>query len=326
MSLPRRGRDVQSRVMILLLLASGMLAQVTRLDPALDALIPADAKVEKLGGGLKFTEGPVWLRDGSLLFSDVRDNAIFRWTEKEGVKEFLRPSGYTGTTPGITGSNGLTLDRRGRLHIAEHGDRRITRFEKGAKTVVVDRFEGKRFSSPNDLVFRRDGSLYFTDPPYGLPKQDEDPGKEIAFNGVYRLKGGQVTVLVKDLTRPNGLAFSPDEKALYVANSDAKRKLWMRYDVAPDGTLANGRVLLDVTAETAEGLPDGLKVDRQGNVWATGPGGVWIISPAGKVLGKIVAPEVPANVGWGGADGKTLFLTARTGLYRIRTTVGGLKP
>jgi len=209
----------------------------------------------------------------------------------------------------------------GSVWMVQHTNRQIVRIAPDRTlTPMVSKFEGKRFNSPNDLVFAKDGSLYFTDPPYGLLKQDEDPAKEIRFNGVYRFANGRVQALVRDLNRPNGLAFSPDFKVLYVNNSDPAKNLVMRYDVAADGTLSGGRVFADLTSKI-DGLADGLKVDAQGNVYTTGPGGVWILSPAGKHLGTIAPPEVPANCGWGD-DGKTLYMTAVTGIYRIRTLVG----
>jgi len=304
--------------------------RIHRADPALDEIVPPAAVIEKVAEGFGFTEGPVWLPDGSLLFSDIPNNTIFRWTPEGKVTIFRKPSGYDGTEapPGaFIGSNGLTLDRQGRLVICEHGNRRITRLDKDGKlTVLADRFEGKRLNSPNDAVFKSDGALYFTDPPYGLVKQDDDPAKQLPFSGIYRLAGGKLQLLSKDLTRPNGLAFSPDEKYLYVANSDAKRKIWMRFEVRPDGALGASRVFYDVTSESAPGLPDGLKVDRKGNVYATGPGGVWIFSPEGKHLGTIQPPEVPANCAWGDKDARTLYMTARTGLYRIRLSIEGIRP
>ncbi len=326
-----------ARTLCLLLLAIALAGEaqtgagrIRRLDPALDAIVPPNAVIEKVAGGFAFTEGPVWLPDGSLLFSDIPNNAIHRWTPDGKVTVFRKPSGYDGTDapPGASlGSNGLTLDRQGRLVICEHGNRRVTRLEKdGRLTVLADRFEGKRLNSPNDAVFRSDGSLYFTDPPYGLPKQDQDPAKELPFSGIYRLAGGKLQLLSKDLTRPNGLAFSPDEKYLYVANSDPQRKIWMRFEVRPDGTLGASTVFYDATADTAPGLPDGLKVDRKGNVYATGPGGVWIFSPQGKHLGTIEPPEVPANCAWGDPDAKTLYMTARTSVYRIRLNIPGIRP
>ncbi|MBM3726032.1 MAG: SMP-30/gluconolactonase/LRE family protein [Acidobacteria bacterium] len=312
-------------------IAAAAQAQVQRKDPALDKLVSPTAKVEKLAGGFAFTEGPVWTRDGAVLFSDIPNNAIQRWSRDGKVTLFRKPSGYDGNDApagSYIGSNGLTLDKQGRVIICEHGNGRVTRLEKDGKlTVLAAKYQGKRLNSPNDAVYHSSGALYFTDPPYGFAKQDDDPKKELKFNGVYRLtSAGSLELLHQDMTRPNGLAFSPDEKALYVANSDDKRKNWMRFDVQADGKLANGRVFFDVTKETVDGLPDGLKVDKQGNVYATGPGGVWVFSPAGKHLGTIVAPEVPANVGWGGADGRTLYLTAKTGLYRISTLIGGALP
>ncbi len=303
---------------------------VVRTDPGLEGIVPADAKIEKVAGGFKFTEGPIWIHEGYLLFSDIPNNVIDKWTPDGKVSVFLKPSGYGGTalsTDAEPGSNGLTLDREGRLTICEHGNRRVSRLEKNRKvTVLADRYEGKRFNSPNDLVYRSDGSLYFTDPPYGLAKQDDDPRKELPFSGIFRVADGKVHLLSKDLKRPNGLAFSPDEKYLYIANSDENRKIWFRFGVEPDGSLADGRVFYDVTKSTEDGLPDGMKVDRKGNLYCTGPGGVWIFSPQGKHLGTIKPPEIPANCNWGDGDGKTLYMTARTGLYRIRLRIPGIRP
>lgn len=300
-------------------------------DPALSRIVPSGARIEKVASGFVFIEGPVWVgRDaGYLLFSDVRGNAIWRWSARDQVTPFRKPV-FSGEHPSgrPVGSNGLTLDGAGRLLACEHGNRRISRTEEdGSITVLVDRYRGKRLNSPNDLVYRSDGSLYFTDPPYGLLNQDDHPEKELPFNGVFRLTtGGELQLLVDDLTRPNGLAFSPDERILYIAHSDPARKLWMRYEVRADGGLANGRVFYDVTEEKAEGLPDGLKVDREGNLYCTGPGGIWIFSPQGKHLGTIQPSEIPANCAWGGGDGKTLYMTARTGLYRVRLNIEGIRP
>ena len=302
---------------------------IDRLDPALDALVPKDATIEKLAGGFTFIEGPLWRPSKGLWFSDVVGNVVRQWSPDGQVTEILRPGGYDGNAlpaGGFVGPNGMTSDKDGAVLICQHGNRRIARRDQDGKlTTLVDRFEGKKLNSPNDLVHRSDGSLYFTDPPYGLPKQDDDPAKELKFNGVYRLADGKLQLLVNDMTRPNGIALSPDEKTLYVANSDEKKKLWMWYDVAADGSVSGGRVFADVTTETADGLPDGMKVDQQGNVYATGPGGVWIFSPAGKHLGTIKPTEVPANCGWGD-DGKTLYMTARTGLYRIKLAASGKMP
>lgn len=302
---------------------------VRSLDPKLASVVATSARLDKIAGGFAFTEGPVWMPKGYLLFSDIPNNTIRKWAS-DTVSLFLGHSGYGGTDAKVgayIGSNGLTLDREGRLTICETGNRRVTRLEPdGVRTVLADRYLGKRLNSPNDLVYKSDGALYFTDPPHGLPKEDQDPKKELAFNGIYRLKGKELQLLSSDLTRPNGIAFSPDEKILYVANSDIHRKVWMRFDVRLDGTLEHERVFYDATAETADGPPDGMKVDERGNLYCTGPGGVWIFAPDGKHLGTIVLPETPANVGWGGADGKTLFITARTSVYRIQMQVRGVLP
>jgi gluconolactonase len=303
---------------------------VFRADALLDTLVPADYRIEKLAEGMVFTEGPLWVRNGGyLLFSDVRGNAIHRWAPGEGTTDFLKPV-YEGSHEGLLGPNGLTLDSKGNLLICEHGNRRLSRLslaQGSERTLVVDNYQGKKLNSPNDLTYKSDGWLYFTDPPYGLTQQDEDPAKELDFNGIFRLSPDEKTleVLVKDQTRPNGIGFSPDEKTLYVSNSDPEKKQWVAYDVKADGRLENARVFYDVTSDTAEGLPDGLKLDKHGNLFCSGPGGVWIFSADGKHLGTIQPEEVPANVAWGD-DGKSLYMTARTGLYRIRLTTEGPIP
>jgi len=304
------------------------IGSIARLDPAFDALVPKDAQIEKLAGGFTFTEGPLWRPSHVLWFSDVVGNVVRQWAPDGKVTVILQPGGYDGNSlpaGGFVGPNGMTAGKDGAVLLCQHGNRRIVRIASDMKvTTLVDKFGGKKLNSPNDLVFRSDGSLYFTDPPYGLPKQDDDPAKELKFNGVYRLAGGKLQLVIKDLTRPNGIAFSPDEKTLYVANSDPERKLWMRYDVAANGSVSNGKVFADATAEKEDGLPDGMKVDSLGNIYATGPGGVWVFSPEGKHLGTIKPPETPANCGWG-EDGKSLYLTARAGLYRIKLAVAGQK-
>jgi gluconolactonase len=304
--------------------------KVVRLDPAVDRIIPADAKLEKLAGGFQFTEGPVWHPDGYLLFSDPNANTIYRWSPEGSVSVYRTKSGYSGVDIGAyhqPGSNGLTLDRNGLLAINQHGNRRVVRLERpGNLTVLADRYEGKRLNSPNDLVYRSDGTLYFTDPPFGLPKAFDDPAKELPFSGVYMVRDGKVTLLTKELRGPNGIAFSPDERYLYVDNWDLTRKVLMRYEVRPDGTLGAGRVFRDFTAEPEEVALDGIKVDQQGNVYVSAPRGIWILSPEGKPLGRIEPPEHDANFTWGDADGRTLFLTASTGLYRIRLSVPGIRP
>ena len=302
--------------------------KIIRKDPALDAIISPGAKIEKLAGGFQFTEGPVWVREGRyLLFSDPNNNLIYRWSEDDGVSIYRTHSGYSGFDIGEygqPGSNGLTLDAEGRVTINEHGNRRVTRLEKnGQLTVLADRYEGKRLNSPNDLVYRSDGALYFTDPPFGLPKFFADPRKELPYSGVYCLVHGELKLVSTDLTGPNGLAFSPDEKYLYVDDWDDKKKVILRYEVQPDGSLTNKSTFLDATSEPGEDAWDGLKVDRQGNIYASGPGGLWIISSEGKHLGTIVGPEHPHNLAWGGEDRKTLYLAAQTGLYRLSVNIPG---
>jgi gluconolactonase len=302
--------------------------KIIRKDPALDTIISLDAKIEKLAGGFQFTEGPVWVREGGyLLFSDPNNNLIYRWSEDDGVSIYRTHSGYSGTDIGEygqPGSNGLTLDAQGRVTINEHGNRRVSRLEKnGQLTVLADRYQGKRLNSPNDLVYRSDGALYFTDPPFGLPKFFDDSRKELSFSGVYCLIHGELKLVSTDLTGPNGLAFSPDEKYLYVDDWDDKKKIILRYDVQPDGSLTNKFTFLDATSEPGEDAWDGLKVDRLGNVYASGPGGLWIISPEGKHLGTIVGPEHPHNLAWGEEDRKTLYLAAQTGLYRLSVKIPG---
>ena len=299
---------------------------ILRLDSRLDSLIPASAHIEKLAGGFQFTEGPLWFPAGHLWFSDVIGNVVRQWSPDGRVIEILRNGGGETSAPpgGFIGPNGMIADRDGAVLLCQHTNRQVVRIARDRQiSTVVDRYEGKKLNSPNDLVYRSDGSLYFTDPPYGLPRQDDDPAKELSFNGVYRLANGKLQVIIEDLTRPNGLAFSPDEKTLYVANSE-KQKVWMRYDVQPDGTVRNGRVFFDVTPSTENGLPDGMKLDAHGNLYCAGPGGVWVFTPEGRHLGTIKTPETPANCNWGD-DGKTLYITAETGLYRIKLAVEGQK-
>jgi len=308
--------------------------RIERLDPALDRLIDVNAKIEILAEGYDWSEGPVWVKEGGfLLFSDVPKNVVHRWKQGEGAKPYLTPSGYTGSVPrgGETGSNGLTLDREGRLVLAQHGDRRVARMDaplsapKPSFTTLADRYQGARFNSPNDLVFKSNGDLYFTDPAYGMEKQWDDPRREMNYAGVFRRSAaGEVTLLTREMTRPNGLAFSPDEKRLYIAQSDQNAAIWRVFDVKADGTLENSRVLFDATAmtKTRRGLPDGLKIDVDGNLWATGPGGVLIISPEGKHLGTIATGQATANCAWGD-DGRTLYITADMYLMRVRVKTKG---
>lgn len=283
-------------------------------DPALRRLVPPDAVIERVACGFRFTEGPVW-RGDHLLFSDIPSDRIVRWELRpEGpvVTTFRTPSGN---------SNGLTLDRQGRLIACEHRTRRVTRTEPdGTITVLASHYQGKRLNSPNDVVVRSDGLIFFTDPPYGLPNQRE--GKELPFQGVYCLRpDGTLVLLVDDFERPNGLAFSPDERVLYI--DDSFRRHIRAFDVQPDGTLTNGRLFADMTSPDT-GSPDGMKVDREGHLYCTGPGGIWVYTPEGHLLGRILPPEQPANLAWGDSDWRTLYITARTGLYRLRVNIPGI--
>lgn len=301
---------------------------IVRLDPSFDSLVPKDAVIEKVAGGFEFTEGPLWRPEGVVWFSDVTGNVLRSVTPAGQVTVLMQKAGGESTAPpgSFIGPNGMIADKDGYVLLCQHTNRRIVRVRKDLSvTPYIEKFEGKRFNSPNDLVYRSDGTLYFTDPPYGLLKQDDDPAKELKFNGVFRYANGKLTAEIKDLTRPNGLALSPDGKTLYVANSDPQKRIWMRYDVAPDGSTSNGRLFADVTAEKEEGLPDGFKVDSLGNIWTSGPAGIWVFSPDGKHLGTLKTPELPANCNWGD-DGKTLYITAVKSVYRIKTAVMGEKP
>jgi len=317
--------------------------KVDRLDAGIDAIVPANATLERVATGFTWVEGPIWIPAGYLLFAEITSNSIRKVTPDGKVSIFMQPSGYRGSAPyggNEPGSNGMTLDRSGRLTVAGHAHRDVWRLEaldpKGQVTVLADSYEGKKLNSPNDLVYKSDGSLYFTDPPYGLPTQsDSDPLKESQVNGVYRIPKAaaqapgtapardQLQLLVKDLPRPNGIAFSPDEKYLYVNNSQPK-KIWMRYRVKEDGTLTDAKLFYDATSDSRPGSPDGMKVDREGNIYSTGPGGVWIFSPAGKALGTILVPEKTSNVNWAGRDRKTLYITASSSIYRVTLKVPGV--
>ena len=318
--------------------------EIQKLDPALDRIVPANAKLEKIASGFnKWTEGPVWTRAGSLLFAEIPANNIDIWTPGKGAHVFIHPSGYNASEPyggPEPGSNGMTLDADGRVTIAGHARRNVWRLEsldpKGQITVLADSYDGKKLNSPNDLVYKSDGSLYFTDPPYGLPTQsDNDPQKELKVNGVYRIPGARqqkpgseparekLQLVISDLERPNGIAFSPDEKVLYIAESG--KKVWMRYDVQPDGSVTGGKLLLDASSDPGVGGPDGIRVDKEGNIYGSGPGGVWIISPEGKHLGTITVPERVSNVAWGDKDGKTLYVTASTSVFRIKLNAQGVR-
>ncbi|MGF1470082.1 MAG: SMP-30/gluconolactonase/LRE family protein [Sandaracinaceae bacterium] len=299
---------------------------VDRRDDRLGAIVPEDAAVERLAAGFSFIEGPVW-HDGGLFFSDPNNNQIYRYLPDGRLWVFRSHSGYAGTDIGRyhqPGSNGLAIDPEGRLTIAEHGRRRVSRLEpNGVVTVLADRYEGKRLNSPNDLVYRSDGTLYFTDPPFGLPEVFDDPAKELDVQGVFMLREGELTLASQELAAPNGLAFSPDESVLYVDNWEEERKVVLRYPVAEDGTLGEPETFFDMTDSPGEIALDGLKVDEQGHVYVSGPGGVWVLHPDGTHLGTLRFPELPANFAWGDDDGRSLYLTARTGLYRLRLRVPG---
>jgi gluconolactonase len=333
---------------------------VVRLDPALDALVSPDAKVERIAGGFGFTEGPVWVQKGKggskdaskgagnggyLLFTDIPGNVIYKLTPQDGkASVYLYNAGYNGpdiwrwggmqnngrdrTDPqfeefAMVGADGLTVDRQGRVIIATFAGRSLDRLESnGKRTVLADRYEGKRFNGPNDVVVKRDGAIYFTDTYGGLRLRDKDPRKELEFNAVFMWKDGKLTLLIKDMPNTNGLAFSPDEKYLYVNGS--RDNYVRRYEVLADGTLANGKMFIDLSKQTERGITDGLRVDTKGNLYETGPGGVWIISPEGKHLGTIRAPEQATNIGFGDADRKTLYIAARTSIYKIRVSTPGI--
>ncbi len=307
-------------------------AAITVFDERLKQVIDIEANVEKLADGFQFTEGPVWHPDGYLLFSDPNANVIYRYDPlSRNVSIYMTKSGYSGTDIGERhqpGSNGLAIDAEGRLIACQHGNRRVVRHEKkGPVTVLSDGYEGQKLNSPNDLVLKSDGTLYFTDPPYGLPKNYGDPAKETPFQGIYRVKNGQTELLSDKLGGPNGIAFSPDEKWLYVGNWDI-RDIWntktvWRFPVKPDGSLGEGMVFFNFSQTPEDEAIDGIKVDKLGNLFVSAPGGLWILSPDGKLLGKVSGAERPANMAWGGADGKTLYLTAHTGLYRLKSLVGG---
>ncbi|CAN5727593.1 hypothetical protein BH10BAC3_BH10BAC3_05500 [soil metagenome] len=308
------------------------IGKIYTIDKDLDRIITPGVNVDKIADGFSFTEGPVWHPDGYLLFSDPNTNVIYRYNPlNENVSVYMSHSGYTGADIGEygqPGSNGLTIDKQGRLIIDQHGNRRVVRYEKkGPLTVLADKVDGKRFNSPNDIVLKSDGSIYFTDPPYGLPNFFDDKRKELDYSGVFVIRDGKVRVVSKDLGGPNGLAFSPGEKYLYVTNWDIRdihhtKTLW-RYEVATDGSLKNGKVFFNFNFTEDDEALDGMKVDKEGNLFVSAPGGVWILSPEGILLGKLVTPERPANMAWGDKDGKTLYLTAHSSLYKIRVNTGG---
>lgn len=319
---------------------------VQRLDPRLNSIIPPGTEVKQVATGFKWVEGPVWIsKPGYLLFAEITVNNIRKWVPNRGVSIFLHPSGYLGTAPyngPEPGSNGMTLGPEGRVTVAGHAQRDIYRFETmnphGQITILADSYQGKRLNSPNDLVYGPDGSVYFTDPPYGLRTQsDHDPQKQLPFNGVYRIPNASkikpgsppdnaaLQLLIKDLPRPNGIAFSPDNRYLYLDNSEPK-KIWMKYPVNADGSLGAGTLFYDATSDNSPGAPDGMKVDRNGDIFSAGPGGLWIFAPDGTHLGTIHLNGRVSNCAWGGADWKTLYITAMPSVFSIRVRVAGIRP
>jgi gluconolactonase len=307
------------------------IGKIFTIDEQLNHIILPGTKIEKVADGFSFTEGPVWYPDGFLLFSDPNTNTIYRYNPiNKNITVYISHSGYTGADIGEyhqPGSNGLTIDKEGRLIVAQHGNRRVIRHErKGPVTILSDNIDGKKLNSPNDVVVRSDGSVYFTDPPYGLPGTYNDKRKETQWQGIYMIRDGKTTLVSKDLGGPNGLAFSPDEKYFYATNWDIRdihhtKTIW-RYEVQPDGTLKNGKIFFDFNFTEDEEALDGLKIDKAGNLFVSAPGGLWILNSEGKLLGKIVTPERPANMAWGD-DGKTLYLTAHTSVYKLRVNTGG---
>lgn len=313
------------------------IGSVERLDPALDKLVPADTKMEIVGEGYTWSEGPVWVKQANfLLFSDIPNNRIMKWDAKNGVTEYLKPAGFTGEPArgGESGSNGLAIDQKGRLVLCQHGDRRVAWLDapwdapRPNFVTLADRYDGKRFSSPNDAIVHSSGAVYFTDPPYGLEKGMDDPTKELEYQGIYRIvPNGTVTLLSKELERPNGIAFSPDEKTLYVANSHGPRPIIMAFPVKEDGTLGKGREFFNANTlknkKELQGSCDGLTVDKHGNLFATTPGGVTIFSPDGKRLGTLLTEKRTSNCEFG-EDGSTLFITADDLLLRVPLSTTGI--
>lgn len=332
---PMGGRGILSALFAVLVHVSAWAETVpvtmTSHDPRFDRLVPKNAQLEKIANGFTWVEGPVWHTPGGyLLFSDIPANAVYKWKSGEGTSLFLANSGYSGPTPfagNEPGSNGLAFSADGQLYLCRHGDRQIGRLETdGRITPVASHFDGYRINSPNDLVFKSNGDVYFTDPPFGLPKVFDDPDKA-PVQGVYRVaEDGTITRLISDIKAPNGIAFSPDEKTLYISDVDPKRAAWLAYDVKPDGTVANGRVFFDAARWRKDPFfgPDGFKVDQQGNLFGARPGGISVIAPDGTLLGTIETGQPTSNVAWG-EDGSTLFITGGGSVYRLRLTTSGAR-
>ncbi len=296
-------------------------------------LIDPKAKIEKLGGDFRWSEGPVWVENlDALLFTDVPKNTIWKYKDGEGLTEYMRPSGAVPPKSEHTstpGANGLILQDAEHLIVPDHGNRTLWRqnIKTKARTVLADNFEGKKLNSPNDATLHSSGIIYFTDPPYGLKEQDDSPVKELDFSGVFALyPNGSLKLIDKNIKRPNGIILSPDERTLYVANSDPETANWTAYDVSPTGNISNARVIAEGFKELKSGLkgnPDGMAVAEDGTLFATGPGGIWIMSPTGEKLGLISTGTAIANVTFGGKDGRDLYMTSHTFLARTRTSVKG---
>ncbi len=309
--------------------AQQTLGKIERSTDAFNQLVGQDAQIEILASGFTWTEGPCWIggEDGHLLFSDIPRNTIFKWTQDGKISEFMSPSGYTGVTYyGLEpGSNGLFLDKQGRLCMCEHGDRRVSVLtEQGGKQTIADSHNGNRLNSPNDGALKSNGDIYFTDPPYGLPERFTDPRREISYCGVYRVSTtGEVTLLTKEIERPNGIAFSPDEKTLYIAQSNPEQANWTAFPVNADGTLGAGKELHNATDRVGKepGLPDGMTTDSQGNLWASGPGGIYVFNPRGDLLGRLVTGERNSNCTFG--PGGYLYMTVDNYLCRLKTMASG---
>ena len=307
-----------------------VIGKINKFDDRLDELIDEEAQIEVIASGFVWTEGPAWNKEGGfLVFSDIPRNVVMKWSETEGLREYLRPAGYTGIVDygREPGSNGLLFDAMGRLTLCEHGDRRISVLTKdGGKRTLADNYKGKRFNSPNDLVYHPNGNLYFTDPIYGLPERQDDPRREMDYCGVFLLRpNGEVELLTKEFTRPNGIALSPDGKTLYVAQSDSAAPLWRSYPVKGDGTIGKGKLLYNALKFKKDGVgnADGMTVDQKGNLWASGPAGIYIFSPQGDLLGRIEMGEHSSNCTWGDG-GSTLYMTVDMYVCRVRTKTVGI--
>lgn len=305
------------------------IGKIESLDPSFNALVQDNAKIEILAEGFEWSEGPVWVPSHNmLLFSDVPNNVVHKWTEEKGLETYLKPSGYSGTDKysNEPGSNGLTISPSGKLVLCQHGDRRVAAMEADLGSpepnyvALADNFEGKKLNSPNDVTFRSNGDMFFTDPPYGLPKQADDPTKETPHNGVYKVSNGKATLISDSLTRPNGIAFLPGERTLLVANSDPDKAMWYAFELGENDSVTSAKVFYDATPNAKKGeggLPDGLKVDKQGNVYATGPGGIWVFNSTGKPLGRIRMNQATSNCALS-PDEKTLYITADMYLVRVK--------